>query len=218
MVLRGVRWGMGCRGAGFERVRVGGGLDNGWGGAGKSIRTSVPEGRPSMKALRFPAIGRFRTLHELVVISEKVVCRLMAEEDLVVVASRRRVGAPIDCTSGKLAADTLKRAIATLSLGQSVVCLSNQSLHYRTHAWIELCEEHGIVQSMSKKESSLGDSTSEGFFDSFKNEFFCYGNWRGWIAGRLSPCPTTVCGTIAKEKSSSRLVDWVRLDTVEIRG
>ncbi len=70
-----------------------------------------------MKALRFSAIGRFCTLREFVVISEKVVCRLMAEEDLVVVASRRRVGAPIDCASGKLAAETLKRAIATLSLG-----------------------------------------------------------------------------------------------------
>lgn len=176
--------------------------------------------------------------HEPAVVSEKVVRRLMAEEDLVVAYSKKKkrwssyageiseapenlverdfhadepnkvwladiteFGLPfgkaylspvIDCfdgmvvswktsdrPSGKLATDTLEGAIATLSPGQSVICHSDRGLHYRTHKWIELCEEHGVVRSMSKKGCSPDNSACEGFFGRLKNEFFYYRNWRG---------------------------------------
>lgn len=177
--------------------------------------------------------------HEPVIVSEKVVRRIMAEEGLEVVFAKKKrrkwssyggevseapenlvnrdfhadepnrlwltditeFGLPcgkvylspiIDCfdgmvvswrtsqhPTGSLATDMLEDALATLPSKHSVVCHSDRGIHYRTHAWIDLCEEHGITRSMSKKGCSPDNSACEGFFGRLKNEFFYYRNWKG---------------------------------------
>lgn len=166
--------------------------------------------------------------HEPVVVSEKVVRRIMAEEGLEVVYSKKKrnwssyggeiseapenlvnrdfhadepnelwltditeFGLPfgkvylspiIDCfdgmvvswrtsnrPTGKLASDMLEEAASKLPEGHSVVCHSDRGIHYRTHDWIDLCEQHGIARSMSKKGCSPDNSACEGFFGRLKN-------------------------------------------------
>lgn len=52
-----------------------------------------------------------------------------------------------------------------------------------------ICEENGLVRSMSAKGCSPDNSACEGFFGRLKNEFFRYRDWEGVTAeefmGRL---------------------------------
>ena len=61
--------------------------------------------------------------------------------------------------------------------------------HYRWPEWIGICEENGLVRSMSAKGCSPDNSACEGFFGRLKNEFFRYRDWEGVTAeefmGRL---------------------------------
>ncbi len=51
--------------------------------------------------------------------------------------------------------------------------------HYRWPGWIKICEDHGIVRSMSRKGCSPGNARAEGFFGRLKIEFFHGGDWGG---------------------------------------
>ncbi len=73
----------------------------------------------------------------------------------------------------------LEDALATLGPGEAVTCHSDRGLHYRTHAWIDLCAERGVARSMSKKGCSPDNSAMEGFFGRLKNEMFYYRDWKG---------------------------------------
>ena len=98
----------------------------------------------------------------------------------------------LDCYDGKvvswsigsrptaeLANSSLLAACETLGPGQSPVCHSDRGGHYRWPGWIGICEENGIVRSMSKKGCSPDNSACEGFFGRLKNEFFYHRDWRG---------------------------------------
>ncbi len=83
---------------------------------------------------------------------------------------------------------------ATLSAGERPVCHSDRGCHYRWPGWIGICEENGLVRSMSEKGCSPDNSACEGFFGRLKNEFFYHQGLerrRPWTvhgtAGRLHP-------------------------------
>ena len=50
---------------------------------------------------------------------------------------------------------------------------------------IGICEENGLVRSMSAKGCSPDNSACEGFFGRLKNEFFHYRDWEGVTAGEF---------------------------------
>lgn len=49
--------------------------------------------------------------------------------------------------------------------------------HYRWPGWISICEEAGIIRSMSRKGSPPDNSRIEGFFGTMKNEMFYGRDW-----------------------------------------
>ena len=51
--------------------------------------------------------------------------------------------------------------------------------HYRWDEWIRICEEHGLIRSMSAKGCSPDNAAAEGFFGRLKNELFYGRDWRG---------------------------------------
>ena len=51
--------------------------------------------------------------------------------------------------------------------------------HYRWDEWIRICEEHGLIRSMSAKGYSPDNAAAEGFFGRLKNELFYGRDWRG---------------------------------------
>lgn len=56
---------------------------------------------------------------------------------------------------------------------------SDCGCHYRWPGWISICEEAGIIRSMSRKGRSPDNSRMEGFFGTMKNEMFCGRDWEG---------------------------------------
>lgn len=62
---------------------------------------------------------------------------------------------------------------------------SDRGGHYRWPEWIGICEENGLVRSMSAKGCSPDNSACEGFFGRLKNEFFHYRDWEGVTAGEF---------------------------------
>ena len=76
----------------------------------------------------------------------------------------------------------LDAAAATLGEGERPICHSDRGCHYRWPGWIELCEERGVVRSMSRKGCSPDNSACEGFFGRLKVEAFYGRSWRGWTA------------------------------------
>ena len=66
--------------------------------------------------------------------------------------------------------------------GGRTVIHSDRGSHYRWPEWVSICEENGLVRSMSKKGCSPDNSAMEGFFGRLKNEFFYHRNWRGVTA------------------------------------
>lgn len=60
-----------------------------------------------------------------------------------------------------------------------LVVHSGCGCHYRWPGWISICEEAGIIRSMSRKGSSPDNSRMEGFFGTMKNEMFYGRDWEG---------------------------------------
>ena len=80
---------------------------------------------------------------------------------------------------GTVANSGLRKASATPSEGEHPVCRSDRGGHYRRPEWMEVCGEHGIVSSTSKKGCSSDNSACEGLFGRLKNESFYYRDWSG---------------------------------------
>ena len=135
-----------------------------------------------------------------VVVSEKVVRRLMAEEGCKVAYLKRKrrynsyKGEISDAPpqpggaqlprggrrpNAALANGSLENACGTLSPGQRPVCHSDRGCHYRWPGWIGICEGNGLTRSMSRKGCSPDNSACEGFFGRLKNEFFYHRDWSG---------------------------------------
>ena len=79
--------------------------------------------------------------------------------------------------SAEFANTMLRSAIETLSPGDTPILHSDCGCHYRWPGWISICEDAGIVRSISKKGCSPDNSACEGFFGRLKNEFFYGRNW-----------------------------------------
>lgn len=79
--------------------------------------------------------------------------------------------------SAELANSSLLRACVQLGDGEHPRVHSGRGGHCRWPGWIGICDERGIVRSMSRKGCSPDNSRAEGFFGRLKVEFF-YG--RGW--------------------------------------
>ena len=78
-----------------------------------------------------------------------------------------------------LADSSLLMACSQLKPGEHPVCHTDGGCHYRWPGWKRICEEHGIVRSMSRKGRSPDNAACEGFFGNLKNEFFYGRDWRG---------------------------------------
>lgn len=102
------------------------------------------------------------------------------------------LNAVVDCFDGKCAGwcagtrPTAAVADASLAMalsqrrdGVRTVVHSDRGAHYRWPGWIALCEENGLVRSMSRKACSPDNAAMEGFFGRLKNDFFYYRDWRG---------------------------------------
>ena len=93
-------------------------------------------------------------------------------------------GMPIGWSIGtspdaELANSSLRQACAQLKEGEHPRGHSDRGGHYRWPGWIGICDEHGIVRSMSRKGCSPDNSRAEGFFGRLKVEFFYGRGWRG---------------------------------------
>lgn len=56
---------------------------------------------------------------------------------------------------------------------------SDRGRHYRWPGWIRICDENGLVRSMSRKRCSPDNARCEGFFGRLKIEFFHGCDWTG---------------------------------------
>ena len=81
--------------------------------------------------------------------------------------------------NAELANSSLRAACETLSAGERPVTHSDRGCHYRWPGWIAICEENGLVRSMSAKGCTPDNSAMEGFFGRLKNEFFHRRDWSG---------------------------------------
>ena len=114
----------------------------------------------------------YRRLHAMLrsnnrVISEKVVRRLMAEEQLVVKRTRRRrynLSPVIDCFDGQVVSwsigtrpdatlvnTMLDDALDTLNENDKPVIHSDRGGHYRWPGWLDRINTSGIIRSMSRR-------------------------------------------------------------------
>ena len=66
----------------------------------------------------------------------------------------------------------------SFSYGESILA-TPRGYHYRWDEWIRICEEHGLIRSMSAKGCSPDNAAAEGFFGRLKNELFYGRDWRG---------------------------------------
>lgn len=85
----------------------------------------------------------------------------------------------------RLANSSLLKACAARPAGARTTIHSDRGGHYRWPEWIGICEENGLVRSMSAKGCSPDNSACEGFFGRLKNEFFRYRDWEGVTAGEF---------------------------------
>lgn len=74
----------------------------------------------------------------------------------------------------------LECALGTLEDGERPVIHNDRGSHYRWPGWISLCDESGLVRSMSAKGCSPDNAACEGFFGRLKVEFFYGSKWKGW--------------------------------------
>lgn len=104
----------------------------------------------------------------------------------------------LDCFDGKvvawsastrpdadLANSSLEEACRERPSDIGTIIHSDRGCHYRWPGWISICEQHGLVRSMSKKGCSPDNSAMEGFFGRLKNEFFYHRGWRGVSMGEF---------------------------------
>ncbi|MEE0215919.1 MAG: IS3 family transposase, partial [Bifidobacterium longum] len=56
---------------------------------------------------------------------------------------------------------------------------SDRGCHYRWDEWIRICEEHGLIRSMSAKGCSPDNAAAEGFLGRLKQEFFHKRSFQG---------------------------------------
>lgn len=72
----------------------------------------------------------------------------------------------------ELANATLRDAVARLRPGRRPIVHSDRGGHYRWPGWVRICEEAGLVRSMSRKGRSPDNAACEGFFGRAKVELF----------------------------------------------
>lgn len=96
------------------------------------------------------------------------------------------IGWPIGTSpNAELANSSLRQACAQLKEGEHPRGHSDRGGHYRWPGWIAICEEHGIVRSMSRKGCSPDNQRCEGFFGRLKVEFFHGRDWKGVSMDKL---------------------------------
>jgi transposase InsO family protein len=79
----------------------------------------------------------------------------------------------------EMANSSLVGACGLLGQGEHPLIHSDRGCHYRWPGWIGICEEHGLVRSMSRKGCSPDNSRCEGFFGRLKVEWFYGRDWDG---------------------------------------
>ena len=79
----------------------------------------------------------------------------------------------------EMANSSLVGACELLGEGEHPLIHSDRGCHYRWPGWIGICEEHGLVRSMSRKGCSPDNSRCEGFFGRLKVEWFYGRDWNG---------------------------------------
>ena len=93
-------------------------------------------------------------------------------------------GMPISWSSStspdaEMANSSLLEACRQLREGEHPKVHSDRGCHYRWPGWLRICEEHGLVRSMSRKGCSPDNARAEGFFGRLKVEFFYGQDWSG---------------------------------------
>ena len=114
-------------------------------------------------------------------------------------AGKAYLSAVVDCFDGRpagwrigpsptaaLADGSLADALSGRRPGARTVVHSDRGGHYRWPGWIALCEENGLVRSMSAKGCTPDNAACEGFFGRLKNEFFHYRDWEGVSLGEFA--------------------------------
>ena len=81
------------------------------------------------------------------------------------------------CRDGELLAGSERVSGSTRATTRPVH--SDRGGHYRWPGWIKICEENGLVRSMSRKGCSPDNARCEGFFGRLKVEFFYGRDWDG---------------------------------------
>ena len=72
-----------------------------------------------------------------------------------------------DCQDKSLTVDTVEALSNKYDLRGSLLH-SDQGVHYRSHAYVDMLEEKGIVQSMSRRGNCWDNAKAESFFSHFK--------------------------------------------------
>lgn len=80
---------------------------------------------------------------------------------------------------------SLESACATRRAVARTIIHSGRGAHYRWPGWVRICEENGLVRSMSRKGCSPDNSACEGFFGRMENEMFYGRPWGGKTAQGL---------------------------------
>ena len=81
--------------------------------------------------------------------------------------------------NAELANSSLAQACSHLRAGDHPVVHSDRGCQYRWPGWADICREHGLVRSMSRKGRSEDNARAEGFFGRLKVEFFHGRDWSG---------------------------------------
>lgn len=81
-----------------------------------------------------------------------------------------------------LADSSLLAACSQLGPGEHPAVHTDRGCHYRWPGWKAICEERGLVRSMSRKARSPDNAACEGFFGTMKKEMFIGRDWSGWDA------------------------------------
>lgn len=76
-----------------------------------------------------------------------------------------------------LTASSLEKALTLLEKGCGVH--TDGGANYFSRRWKGLCEDNGLVRSMSRKAKSPDNARAEGFFGTLKQEFFYARSWKG---------------------------------------
>ena len=72
---------------------------------------------------------------------------------------------------------SLKRYLARHKTTRDVIVHTDGGSTYRANSWKEICEQNGVIRSMSRKGKSPDNARAEGFFGTLKEEFY---NGRDW--------------------------------------